>query len=49
MAANSVVVDGIWQKFKLIQAFIVVLVIYKNEEDSFKNESTQVLTTFLQL
>ena len=29
--ANSGVGDGIWQKFKLIQAFIVVLVTCKNE------------------
>ena len=34
-AANSVVGDGIWQKFKLIQAFIVVLVTCKNDVDPF--------------
>ena len=45
-AASSVVVDGIWQRFKLIQAFMVVLVTYKNDEDPLKNESTRVLTTF---
>ena len=49
IAANLVVGDGIWQKFKLIQAFIVVLFTCKNDEDQFKNESTRVLTTFLQL
>ena len=35
-AANSVVRDGIWQKFKLIQAFAVVPVTCKNEEHSSK-------------
>ena len=30
--------DGILPKFELIQAFIVVLVICKNEEDPIKNE-----------
>ena len=48
-AATSVVGDGIWQKFKLIQAFMVVLVTYKNDDDSIKNESTGLLTTFLLL
>ena len=48
-AANLVVGDGIWQKFKLIQAFMVVLVTCKNDEDPFKNESPRVLTTFLPL
>ena len=38
--ADSVVGDGIWQKFNLIQAFMVVLVTCKNDEDPFKNEST---------
>ena len=33
-AANSVVGDGILMKFKLIQAFMIVLVTSKNEEDS---------------
>ena len=45
-AANSVVSDGNLQKFKLFQAFMVVLVTCKNDEDPFKNESTRVLTTF---
>ena len=48
-AANSVVGDEIWQKFKLIQAFIDVLVTSKNDEDPFKNERTRVLTTVLPL
>ena len=39
--------DGILPKFKLIQALIVVLLIYKNEIDPFKFESTRVVTTFL--
>ena len=30
-AANSVVGDGIWQKIKLSQAFIIVLVTCKND------------------
>ena len=49
MAANSVIGDGIWQKFKLIQCLMVVLGAYKNDEDPLKNESTRVLTTFLPL
>ena len=40
---------GIPPKFKLIQAFIrVVLITYKNE-DQIKNEGDRVLTTFLPL
>ena len=37
--ANSIIDDGTLTKFKLIQAFIVVLLICKNEEDQFKIES----------
>ena len=37
------------QKFKLIQALMVVFVTCKNDEDPFKNESTRVPTTFLPL
>ena len=37
-------VVGIWLKFKLIQAFMVILVTCKNEEDPIKNEGTRVLT-----
>ena len=48
-AANSIIDDGIWPIFKLIQAFIVVLVSCKNKEDPFKNEGTRVVTTFLPL
>ena len=47
--ANFTVSDGIRPKFKLIQAFMVVLVICKNEEDPIKNECAGVLTTFLPL
>ena len=36
MAANSVACDEIWQKVKLIEAFKVVLVTCKNDEDSSK-------------
>ena len=46
---NSEVSDGILPKFKPIQAFIVGLVICKNEEDPSKNEGTRVVTTFLPL
>ena len=49
MAANSEVSDGILPKFKLILAFVVGLVICKNEEDPSKNEGTRVVTTFLPL
>ena len=40
--------DGILTEFKLIQAFIVVL-ICKNEYDLLKNERTRVVTTILPL
>ena len=45
-AANSEVSDGILPKFKLIRAFIVVLVTCKNEEDPNKKEGARVLTRF---
>ena len=48
-AANSLIGDRILTKFKLIRAFIVVLLICKNEYDLFKIESTNVVTTFLPL
>ena len=49
-AANSLIGDGILTKFKLMQAFIAVLLyICKNEYDLFKIESTRVVTTFLPL
>ena len=48
-ADNSITCDGIWPQFQLIQAFIVVLVTCKNEEDSVKNEGARVITTFLSL
>ena len=34
-------------KFNLIQAFIDVLINYKNEEDPIKNECARMVTTFL--
>ena len=45
-AANSEVRGGILPKFEFIQAFIVVLVTCKNEEDPIKNEGARVLTRF---
>ena len=45
MAANSEVSDGILSKFELIQAFIVVLVTCKNEEDPIKTEGARLLTS----
>ena len=48
-AANFEVSDGILLKFKPLQAFIVGLVICKNEDDPTKNEGTRVVTTFLPL
>ena len=48
-AANSLIGDGILTKYKLIQAFIVVLLICKNEYDIFLFESTIMVTTFLPL
>ena len=41
--------DGIMTEFKLIQAFIVVLLIFKNEYNLFKNIRTRVVTTILPL
>ena len=35
------------RKFELIQAYIVVLVTCKNEEDPIKNEDARVLTSLL--
>ena len=48
-ATNSQDGSGILSKFKLIQAFIVVLITCKNEEDPTKNEGARVLTRFSQL
>ena len=48
-ADNSGVGGGIWSKFKLIQAFMHVLVTCKNENDRIKNEGARVLTKFLPL
>ena len=48
-AANSIIGDGILTEFKLIQAFMVVLLIFMNEYDLLKNKSTRVVTTILPL
>ena len=48
-AVNSKVSDGILSKFKPIQAFMADLVTCKNKEDTFDNEGTRVVTTFLPL
>ena len=48
-ADNSGVGVGIWPKFELIQAFMHVLVTWKNEDDWFKNEGARVFTRFLPL
>ena len=45
-AANSQDSVGILPKFELIQAFVVVLVTCKNDEDQIKNEGARVLTRF---
>ena len=47
-AAYSIKGDEILQKYKLIQAFIAVILICKNE-DQFKIESTRVVTADLLL
>ena len=44
-AANSVVSDRIWTKFKLFHAFMYVLVTFKNEDDQMKNEGARLVTT----
>ena len=41
MAAISVVGGRVWQKIKLIQAFILVLVTCKNKEDPFKKNELE--------
>ena len=45
-ATNSEVSGGILPKFEFIQAFIIVFVTCKNEEDPPKNEGARVLTRF---
>ena len=45
-ADNSGEGSGIWLKFKLVQAFMHVLVTCKNEEDLIKNAGARVFTTF---
>ena len=41
--------DGIWLKFKLIQAFMHVLLTCKNADDRIKNEGARVFIRFLPL
>ena len=41
MAANSKIGDGILPKFKLVQAFMVVLVTINNEEDLSKMKALE--------
>ena len=48
-AAISIIDDGTLTKFDLIQAFIIVLLTCKNEEDQFEIESTRLVTTYLPL
>ena len=48
-ATNSMVGGGMWPKVKPIQAFTIVLIICKNEEDLLKNEGAGVVTTVLPL
>ena len=43
-AANSIVSGGIWPKFKLIQAFMHVLITCKYEKDPIKNSRENVIT-----
>ena len=45
MAAYSVVSYGICSKFKLIPAFMYVLVTFKIKEDQMKNECARVVKT----
>ena len=44
-AANSAVHSLIAPNFKLVRAFMVVLITCKNEEDPIKNEGARVFTT----
>ena len=43
--ANYVVKSWTWSKFKLIQAFMHVLVTCKNVEDASKTEGAKMVTT----
>ena len=45
-AGYSAVLGRIELKFKLIQAYMIVLITCKNDEDPIKNEGDRVLTTF---
>ena len=48
-ADNSGVGGGIWPKFELIQAFMLVLTTFKNVDDRIKNEGARVFTRLLPL
>ena len=48
-AANSVVGGRVWRIIKIIQAFMGLHVISKNEEDPFQNEGARVVTKDLPL
>ena len=45
-AANSAVPSRIWAKFKLVQAFMDVLITCFNEEDTIKNEENPLNIIF---
>ena len=46
---RSTVSGGIRPKFELNQAFMIVLITCKNDENPIKNEGARVFTTFLPL
>ena len=43
-AANSLVSEGIWPKFKIIHTFMYFLVTYKDKENQMNNEGARVVT-----
>ena len=45
-AADSEIGCGIPPKFKIVQAFMIVLIICKNKKDPIKNDGSRVLTRF---
>ena len=45
-AADSAVFGPIWPNFELVRDVMDVLVTFKYEDDSIKNEGARVLTTF---
>ena len=48
-AANSVVLGRIWPNFKLIQAFMYVIITCKYEKDPIKNNREKEATPFFQI